>query len=628
MLTARTARRARVWRRALLTGCLLVGAVVVPAQGAPTVAKMLEFRPRQEASCATPTAAEQKECKVDPISATGRNPGWLLKDGAGNVLRKFADTNGDGHIDLWSYYKDGVEVYREVDSTFKGKADQFRWLNGGGAKWGVDLDRDGHIDTWKVISPEEVSQEALRALVTRDLHRLMALMITDAEMKDLGMSAEQVEQIKEMRKGIKAKFEATVAKLTKLSSKSVWLHLEMGVPQCIPGEGGRDFTKHARGTVLVEVGGGNEWFQTGPMIQVGSAWRLIDAPTPGASSEEPAGGRGGVTKLDLAQDPKLQKMVEELTAHDKLPVPAGAAGVRHHLSRATLLETIVAAVKPTERDPWIRQVADSLSSAVQVGNGDRSAVRRLATLEDQLIKAMPGSNLTAYVVFRGMQADYSVKISDSKVGKFNDVQQEWLNKLAKFVTTYPRADDAPDALLQLGMVNEFLGKEVEAKNWYAQAVKNFPGKPQAKKAEGAICRLGLEGTPMRVAGPLLRDANTAFDVAQMKGKYVVVYYYASWNGQCASDFGKLKNLQKDNKDVELLCINLDSSVIEAQEFLRRTPAPGTHIYQAGGLEGKLATQYGVMVLPSLFLIGKDGKCLSRSVQINSLEDEIKKAGKK
>jgi hypothetical protein len=31
-----------------------------------------------------------------------------------------------------------------------------------------------------------------------------------------------------------------------------------------------------------------------------------------------------------------------------------------------------------------------------------------------------------------------------------------------------------------------------------------------------------------------------------------------------------------------------------------------------------------MVLPNLFLVGKDGKVISRGVQIGGLEDEIKK----
>ena len=90
----------------------------------------------------------------------------------------------------------------------------------------------------------------------------------------------------------------------------------------------------------------------------------------------------------------------------------------------------------------------------------------------------------------------------------------------------------------------------------------------------------------------------------------------------------MKLLLDANKEVELLAINLDNTIEEAKAFLTKSPAPGVHLYQPAGLEGKLASDYGVMLLPNLFLVGKDGKCISRTAQINSLEEEIKKANEK
>jgi hypothetical protein len=627
-------KRARTGVYFLITGCLLLGAGSA-AWGAPTVAQMLSIKPRQEGVLyTTPTAEEQAGCTVELVKGQGKGSGWLLKDKAGNPLRRFFDSNDDNRIDVWSYYKDGVEVYREVDTTFTGKPDQYRWLNSGGSRWGVDETKDGRIKSWKVISPEEVSQEILQALVKRDLARLQALMITPAEVQTLGLPADMTRSIDEAEKAAPAKFQDTLAKLTKLGPKANWIHLETAAPQCLPADllGSRyDVVKHPRGTILYEVNGANDWIQTGEIIQVGTAWRILGAPAAGPSTPETTGGSKDVKALD--DNPKLQKLIEELTGLDKAAPPststASPAVVKHHLRRADLLEKIIAEVKSDEREAWIRQVADSLSTAAQASPAtDNTAMNRLLNLEKQLAAVMQGSNLAAYVTYREMQADYAARLGKGG-SDYNKVQQEWLARLTKFIQDYPKAEDTPDAMLQAGMVSEFLDKAVDAKNWYGQLKKTFPDKPQAVKAAGAITRLELDGQPVKLAGPTLNDPNVAFDLDQLHGKIVIVYYWASWNSQCAGDFAKIKALltSQAGKGVELVGINLDSSLDDARKFLQQSPAPGTHLYQTGGLDGKLATDYGIMVLPNLFLIGKDGKCVSRNVQITSLEDEIKKLQK-
>ncbi len=616
--------RVRGLARLLLGGFVLGGTITASALGAPPVAKMLEYQPRHESAITTPSAAEQASCTVELVKGkTGS--GWVLKDAQGKLLRRFYSSDGRS-VDTYSYFRDGVEVYREVVSPGSPRPDNFRWFHSGGSKWGVDEDKNGTIDIWKIISPEEVSQEVLKALATRDLSRLEACLLTDADIQALGLPANLADDIRARRKGIKAKFENTISKLTKLNEKVVWLHLETGVPQCIPADtiGSRtDLLKHARGTVLFDAGGSSEWFQLGPMYLVGAAWKLIDAPVPGSGThlEEKPGTMG----LD---DPKLAKLVEELTVLDKNQVsPSGEAAVKHYLARADILEKIVALVKPNDRDPWIRQIADSLASAVQaIPGGDATATKRLASLEAQLVQALKGSNLAGYVAFRRMQAEYSARLSQKDIKDFSEIQKDWMTKLTAYVKEYPKGEDTPDAILQLGMACEFLGKEVEAKNWYTNLARNFPDRPQAAKGEGAARRLGLEGEVMTLAGPTLNNPNLPFNIRQLTGKVVLVYYWASWNGQAANDFNKLKSVLESHKGaVELVGVNLDNNAEEARAFLSQHPAPGVQLHTPGGLESQLANQYGVMVLPSLFVVGKDGKCLSKSAQVGTVEEEIKKA---
>ena len=132
-----------------------------------------------------------------------------------------------------------------------------------------------------------------------------------------------------------------------------------------------------------------------------------------------------------------------------------------------------------------------------------------------------------------------------------------------------------------------------------------------------------------MAAPLLSDSSTPFDIDQMRGKVVIVYYWASWNGSASADFAKLKSIiDKSEGKVAVLGVNVDGTPAEGKAFAQKHDAPGMHIYTSGGLDSKLATQYGVMVLPGLFVVGKDGKVLNKAGQMGTVEDEVKKHLKK
>jgi thiol-disulfide isomerase/thioredoxin len=624
-------KKARMATRVAL-GCLLAGASggSLWAAAPPTVSQVLGFKPHQDGVLyTTPAASEEPSCKVELDKGPGgKGNGWILRDGQGRVLRRFFDSNADGFPDIWSFYKDGVETYRELDTNGNKKLDQFRWLNAGGTKWGIDTNEDGKIDSWRMIAPEEVGQEVLQAIANHDPARLQALLITEAEIQSLGLPADQAAKVRDQVKNAPARFQAALTKLAGLNSNTRWLHLEMNAPECQPAEqsGARgDVVSYPNGLILCETNGKSEWLQTGRLIQVGAGWRLVEGPAAGLP--DATGPDGAIDVADKELQPlfeKLNKLDENPPKMSSPPTEPNREFVRYNMQRADILEQIIANLKPDKREPWLKQVADSLSSAVQASPpGDKTASERLNKLEEQLAKQMPGTNLAAYVAFREMTSDYAVKLGQTKDREIGKLQDEWLERLAKFVTAYPKSDDTPDALLQLGMVSEFVGKEDQAKKWYQQLAKDFADKPQAAKAAGAVKRLDLEGKVLELSGPKLDGGS--LDVSTLRGKLVVVYYWASWNPQCLGDFAKLKLLLDANAGkVEVVGINLDTTEAEARTFLKTSSAPGTHLFQPGGLESPLATSFGVLGLPNLFLVGKDGKVISRTIQVNGLEDEIKK----
>jgi RNA polymerase sigma factor (sigma-70 family) len=348
-----------------------------------------------------------------------------------------------------------------------------------------------------------------------------------------------------------------------------------------------------------------------------------DDPLPPTPKKRDEGGRPEA-KDDL---PSLLDRLRLLDAKGEVaPAPATDARRLHlELTKADLLEKIISRTQPHKREPLLRQLVECLSTAAQnSGPEDRTAADRLRDLAQQTEKVMPSNPLAAFIAYRALNAEYASRLSASGADLVK-VQDVWRAQLAEFVKKYPDADDTPDALLQLGLVSEMLGKEDEARKWYRQLADKFSSVQQGAKGAGALRRLDLVGKPLDLTARVMGKDSTV-DLARLQGKVAIVYYWATWYSQYVEDFDKLKKLVADygNDNVTVLGINLDDKTASSQELLRKLSPPGVHLFQPGGLDSVPAVQYGVMVLPTMFLVGKDGKVVSRNIQMNNLEEEVKK----
>ena len=152
----------------------------------PTVEYALGLRPSQkDVDYDSPDAAALKNATIKTEKSGGASA-FVVRGPSGEILRVFADTNADRVVDRWSYYKDGVEVFRDIDSNHNTKVDQSRWLNSAGSRWGVDQDENGTIEVWKAISPEEVCRELVEAIKSRDAAIFQRLLPTKADLEAAG----------------------------------------------------------------------------------------------------------------------------------------------------------------------------------------------------------------------------------------------------------------------------------------------------------------------------------------------------------------------------------------------------------------------------------------------------------
>ena len=58
------------------------------------------------------------------------------------------------------------------------------------------------------------------------------------------------------------------------------------------------------------------------------------------------------------------------------------------------------------------------------------------------------------------------------------------------------------------------------------------------------------------------------------------------------------------------------------KFLAAKPIPWPQLHEAGGLDGRLAEELGVLTLPTMFLVGADGNVIDRNLVITDLEKKL------
>ncbi len=627
--------RMPVFVRTTLTvpcGCVAMLLVTSWVFAAPTVEEALKLEPRQkDVDCDRPSSAEIqgatiKQEKLDGVDAL------VVRRPDGRVLRAFADTDGNRVVDRWSFFKDGVEVFREMATNPKDtKANEARWLNAGGTRWGIDKDGDGVIDTWKVLSAEEATAEIIHALRDRDPATFARLLPTREDLAAAGFAGERLSELAKRTAAAREEFAKLAKSQQQVGPKAAWTSMLVPhAPGVLPaGSSGvdRDVTAYDNVVVLVDNGGPDVQLVVGSLVRCGTAWRPIDSPQfagdDGRLADMPAFfspmlGAAAVGPGAATSDEKIRPLLTKLAEIETAMATADAAGRRKLAEQnMALLEQVVAATTGADRDFWKRQLVETVAAYVQEG----LLPDGLATLERLADEAGDDKELAAFVAFRVIQARYAAGMEDPGAN-FEKLQETWFSDLATFVESYPTASEASEAMLQLAFRDEFSGRDEEAITRYQAIATAFPDTPNARKAAGAVRRLQSVGKPLDLRGRSIDGKDIS--IAGLRGGPVLVHFWSTDCEPCKVDLAQIRELQSKYGAKKFSCVGvaLDTNRDRLVTFLRERPLPWPQVHEDGGLDGRLAESLGIMVLPTMILLDADGNVVDRNVSITELERKV------
>jgi len=126
-------------------------------------------------------------------------------------------------------------------------------------------------------------------------------------------------------------------------------------------------------------------------------------------------------------------------------------------------------------------------------------------------------------------------------------------------------------------------------------------------------------------GDTLDISFTALDgrevkLADLKGKVVLVDFWATWCVPCIKAMPEIKKLYAEfhDKGFEIIGISLDSDKEKLASYLAKEDIKWPQYFDGAGWDNEIARQYGIESIPATFLIGADGLIAASDSPVETL----------
>ena len=114
-------------------------------------------------------------------------------------------------------------------------------------------------------------------------------------------------------------------------------------------------------------------------------------------------------------------------------------------------------------------------------------------------------------------------------------------------------------------------------------------------------------------------------LSSLKGKVVLIDFWASWCGPCRSSNKGFTKLYPKYKDLgfEILGISLDDNDNAWKKAITKDKITWPQVIDRGGWEAQTAAKWNIMALPTSYLVDRNGRLIAMDLEKKDLEIALK-----
>jgi thiol-disulfide isomerase/thioredoxin len=119
--------------------------------------------------------------------------------------------------------------------------------------------------------------------------------------------------------------------------------------------------------------------------------------------------------------------------------------------------------------------------------------------------------------------------------------------------------------------------------------------------------------------------STDVDVAKLRGKVILVDFWATWCGPCRGEIPHVVAAynQLHTKGFEVVGISLDQNKEQLTNFTKQAGMAWPQYFDGKGWENEISSRYGIQSIPTAWLIDKKGFVRSTNAPVDTLVGQVK-----